>query len=269
MKADIKPDIKPDPHTDQAAALLEERLKYRFQDQNLLRLALTHRSHSAAHNERLEFLGDSVLNLTVAHLLFRQLKQFDEGDLSRVRSNLVRQQALHDIAQTLSLHQFLKLGEGELKSGGLRRPSILADALEALFGAIFLDGGFAEAARVIDGLYIPILKQVDPKTLGKDAKTLLQEFLQGLGMPLPVYSVVATHGAAHSQEFEVECSVSKLGIVVLGSGSSRRAAEQIAAKQALIAVRESTASVPKRSRRARKSDPPPQAPLAFDDKKSK
>jgi ribonuclease-3 len=269
LAAISKADMKADPNTDQAAALLEERLKYRFNDQNLLRLALTHRSHSAAHNERLEFLGDSVLNLTVAHLLFRQLKQFDEGDLSRVRSNLVRQQALHDIAQTLSLHQFLKLGEGELKSGGLRRPSILADALEALFGAIFLDGGFSEAARVIDGLYIPILKQVDPKTLGKDAKTLLQEFLQGLGMPLPVYSVVATHGAAHSQEFEVECVIAKLGITVLGSGSSRRAAEQIAAKQALIAVRESTASVPKRSRRARNAEPPPQAPLAFDDKKSK
>ena len=234
-----------------------------------MRLALTHRSHSATHNERLEFLGDSVLNLAVAHLLYRQLKQFDEGDLSRVRSNLVRQQALHDIAQTLSLHQFLKLGEGELKSGGLRRPSILADALEALFGAIFVDGGFTEAARVIDGLYIPILKQVDPKTLGKDAKTLLQEFLQGLGLPLPVYAVVATHGAAHSQEFEVECSVTKLGITVLGSGSSRRAAEQIAAKQALTAVREATASVPKKSRRAKKSEPPPQAALVFDDKKTK
>ena len=251
------------------AAVLEERLKYQFKDKNLIRLALTHRSHSSTHNERLEFLGDSVLNLSVAHLLYRQLKQFDEGDLSRVRSNLVRQQALHDIAQTLSLHQFLYLGEGELKSGGLRRPSILADALEALLGAIFLDGGFSEAARVIDSLYAPILKQVDPKTLGKDAKTLLQEFLQGLGLPLPVYAVVATHGAAHSQEFEVECVIAKLSITVLGSGSSRRAAEQVAAVQALNAARAATASVPKRSRKSKKSEPPPQAALVFDEKKAK
>ncbi len=248
---------------------LEKRLGYHFKDPALLKLALTHRSHSAAHNERLEFLGDSVLNCAVGHLLYRQLKQFDEGDLSRVRSNLVRQQALHDIAQTLSLHQFLHLGEGELKSGGLRRPSILADALEALLGAIFLDGGFAEAARVIDSLYTPILKQVDPKTLGKDAKTLLQEFLQGLGLPLPVYSVVATHGAAHSQVFEVECAIAKLAITVLGSGSSRRAAEQMAATQALAAVREATASVPKKTRRAKKSSPPPQAALVFEDKERK
>ncbi len=250
-------------------AELEKRLGYSFQDPALLKLALTHRSHSASHNERLEFLGDSVLNCAVGHLLYRQLKQFDEGDLSRVRSNLVRQQALHDIAQTLSLHQFLFLGEGELKSGGLRRPSILADALEALLGAIFLDGGFTEAARVIDSLYTPILKQVDPKTLGKDAKTLLQESLQGLGLPLPVYSVVATHGAAHSQMFEVECAIAKLSITVLGSGASRRAAEQMAATQALAAVREATASVPKKTRRAKKSGPPPQAALMFEDKERK
>ena len=250
-------------------AELEKRLGYRFNDQALLKLALTHRSFSAAHNERLEFLGDSVLNCAVGHLLYRQLKQFDEGDLSRVRSNLVRQQALHDIAQTLSLHQYLHLGDGELKSGGLRRPSILADALEALFGAIFLDSGFHEASRVIDSLYAPILKQVDTKTLGKDAKTLLQEFLQGLGLPLPAYSVVATHGAAHSQLFEVECAVAKLSITVLGSGASRRAAEQVAATQALLAARAATASVQKKSRRAKKSEPPPQAPLVFDDKKQK
>ena len=251
------------------SADLEKRIGYTFKDPALLRLALTHRSHSASHNERLEFLGDSVLNCAVAHLLYRQLKQFDEGDLSRVRSNLVRQQALHDIAQTLSLHQYLHLGEGELKSGGLRRPSILADALEAIFGAIFLDGGFEEAAKVIDQLYAPILKQVDPKTLGKDAKTLLQEFLQALGLPLPAYSVVATHGAAHSQVFEVECAIAKLSITVLGSGASRRAAEQMAATSALSAARLATSSVPKKSRRARKSDPPPQAPLVFDEKKAK
>ncbi len=247
---------------------LERRLGYMFRDPQLLQLAMTHRSHSAAHNERLEFLGDSVLNCAVGHLLYEKLSQFDEGDLSRVRSNLVRQQALHDIAQTLSLHQYLHLGEGELKSGGLRRPSILADALEALFGAIFIDGGFPEASRVIHALYAPILKQVDPKTLGKDAKTLLQEFLQGLGLPLPVYAVVATHGAAHSQVFEVECVIAKLSITVLGSGASRRAAEQMAATSALAAARAATTSVPKRTRRARKAAPPPQAALAFGDKSS-
>lgn len=250
-------------------AQLEATLGYTFKDQSLLKLALTHRSHSSTHNERLEFLGDSVLNCAIAHLLYRQLKQFDEGDLSRVRSNLVRQQALHDIAQTLSLHQFLLLGEGELKSGGLRRPSILADALEALFGAIFLDGGFVEASRVIDSLYTPILKQVDPRTLGKDAKTLLQEFLQGLGLPLPAYAVVATHGAAHNQMFEVECAIQKLSITVSGSGASRRAAEQVAATQALSAAREATASVPKKARRSKKSEPPPQAKLVFEEKKTK
>lgn len=257
------------PDKDASPAQLEKALGYNFKDQGLLKLALTHRSLGTTHNERLEFLGDSVLNCAVGHLLYRQLKQFDEGDLSRVRSNLVRQQALHDIAQTLSLHQYLRLGEGELKSGGLRRPSILADALEALFGAIFLDGGFAEAARVIDGLYSPVLKQVDPKTLGKDAKTLLQEFLQGLGLPLPVYNVVATRGAAHSQVFEVECVIAKLSITQVGTGASRRAAEQIAATQALASARTATASVPKRARKSRKKEPQPQAALAFEEKKSR
>jgi ribonuclease-3 len=243
---------------------LEAKLGYRFQNPDLRRLALTHRSHSAQHNERLEFLGDSVLNLAVAGLLYRELSNFDEGDLSRVRSSLVRQQALHDIAQTLSLHQHLHLGEGELKSGGLRRPSILADALEALFGAIFLDGGFDAAAKVIDGLYRPILKQVDPSTLGKDAKTLLQEFLQAHGFPLPAYQVVATSGAAHNQMFEVECSLLKLNITVLGNGASRRAAEQAAATKALDAAQQALSEAPKKRRRSRKSpEPAPQAKLAF------
>jgi ribonuclease-3 len=243
---------------------LEAKLGYRFQNPDLRRLALTHRSHSAQHNERLEFLGDSVLNLAVAGLLYRELSNFDEGDLSRVRSSLVRQQALHDIAQTLSLHQHLHLGEGELKSGGLRRPSILADALEALFGAIFLDGGFDAAAKVIDGLYSPILKQVDPRTLGKDAKTLLQEFLQAHGLPLPAYQVVATSGAAHNQMFEVECSLLKLNITVLGNGASRRAAEQAAATKAFDAAQQALSEAPKKRRRSRKSpEPAPQAKLAF------
>lgn len=244
-------------------AVLQDRLGYQFRDQALLQHALTHRSYSLQHNERLEFLGDSVLNLTISQLLFTELQAFDEGDLSRVRSSLVRQQALHDIAQTLALHQHLRLGEGELKSGGLRRPSILADALEALFGAIFLDGGYAAAVQVIESIYRPILRSVDAATLGKDAKTLLQEFLQGHGLPLPLYQVVATTGAAHNQMFEVECSLGKLGIAVFGSGASRRAAEQVAAVQALSAAQQALAAVPKKGRKRRSQLPAPQAKLVF------
>ena len=160
-------------------ALLQQRLGHTFKSTALLQQALTHRSHSSLHNERLEFLGDSVLNCVVAALLFEKFNKIDEGDLSRLRANLVKQQSLYEIAQRLELSQFLRLGEGELKSGGFRRPSILADTLEALFGAIYLDSGFDAARDVIRAMYVPILQTVDPKTLGKDAKTLLQEFLQG------------------------------------------------------------------------------------------
>lgn len=212
---------------------LQERLGYRFVAAPLLRQALTHRSHGASHNERLEFLGDSVLNCAVASMLYERFGRLDEGDLSRVRANLVKQQTLFEIAQRLDLSGCLLLGEGEQKSGGFRRPSILADTLEAIFGAIFLDGGFDAAQQSIRRLYEPVIRNVDPDTLGKDAKTLLQEWLQSRKIPLPVYAVVATHGAAHNQLFEVECSVPRLGIQVLGSGGSRRAAEQGAAKLAL------------------------------------
>lgn len=222
-----------------------------FADAALLQQALTHRSHSSLHNERLEFLGDSVLNCVVASLLFERYNKIDEGDLSRLRANLVKQQSLYEIAQRLELSQFLRLGEGELKSGGFRRPSILADTLEALFGAIFLDGGFDTACQVIRALYIPILDSVDPKTLGKDAKTLLQEYLQGKKIPLPQYNVVATHGAAHNQMFEIECLVPKLDIQVFGSGGSRRAGEQAAAKLALEAVQVALVKVPGTARKQR------------------
>jgi ribonuclease-3 len=228
--------------------LLQKRLGYTFKDAALLQQALTHRSHSSLHNERLEFLGDSILNCVVASLLFDRYTKIDEGDLSRVRANLVKQQSLYEIAQRLELSQFLRLGEGELKSGGFRRPSILADTLEALFGAIFLDSGFDAARDVIRALYIPILDTVDPRTLGKDAKTLLQEFLQGKKIALPQYNVVATHGAAHNQEFEVECLVPKLDIHVFGTGGSRRAGEQAAAKLALEAVQAALAKAPSASR---------------------
>lgn len=232
--------------------LLQDRLGHTFKDAALLQQALTHRSHSSLHNERLEFLGDSVLNCVVASLLFERYNKIDEGDLSRLRANLVKQQSLYEIAQRLELSQFLRLGEGELKSGGFRRPSILADTLEALFGAIFLDAGFNAARDVIRALYIPILDTVDPKTLGKDSKTLLQEFLQGKKIALPQYNVVATHGAAHNQEFEVECLVPKLDIQVFGTGGSRRAGEQAAAKLALEAVQNALA---KSSAAGRKSRP--------------
>lgn len=217
--------------------LLQNRIGYTFKDIALMEQALTHRSHSGLHNERIEFLGDSILNCVVASLLYKRYPGIDEGDLSRVRANLVKQQALFEIAQSLDLPHFLRLGEGELKSGGFRRPSILADTLEALFGAIYLDAGFDVAHDVICALYNPILDTVDLATLGKDAKTLLQEFLQGKKIPLPLYNVVATHGAAHSQQFEIECLVPKLDIQVFGTGASRRAGEQAAAKMALEAAK--------------------------------
>ena len=234
------------------AMLLEDRIGHHFTNAALLQQALTHRSHGSVHNERLEFLGDSILNCVVASLLFERYSKIDEGDLSRLRANLVKQQSLYEIAQRLDLSQFLRLGEGELKSGGFRRPSILADTLEALFGAIYLDAGFNAARDVIRALYIPILDSVDPKTLGKDAKTLLQEYLQGKKIALPQYNVVATHGAAHNQEFEIECLVPKLDIQVFGAGGSRRAGEQAAAKLALEAVH---AAVSKSPSAARKSKP--------------
>ncbi len=215
---------------------LESRLRYEFRNAGLLRQAMTHRSHSATHNERLEFLGDSVLNCVVAALLFQRFNKLDEGDLSRVRANLVKQQSLYEIAQALNVSEGLRLGEGELRSGGFRRPSILADTLEAIFGAIFLDGGFDAVFTVIKRLYTPVLDHIDPCTIGKDAKTLLQEYLQGHKIALPTYTVVATHGAAHNQQFEVECTVPKLDVKVSGSGASRRAAEQAAAKKALDEV---------------------------------
>ena len=231
--------------------LLQTRLGYTFRDPGLLQQALTHRSHSSLHNERLEFLGDSILNCVVASILYERFNNLAEGDLSRLRANLVKQQSLFEIAQKLELSQFLRLGEGELKSGGFRRPSILADTLEALLGAIFLDSGFDAARDAIRAFYIPLLDSVDPRTLGKDAKTLLQEFLQSKKISLPTYNVVATHGAAHSQEFEIECLVPKLGIQVYGRGGSRRAGEQAAARLALETAEQLLQKSPSASRKSR------------------
>lgn len=215
------------------SSLLEQALGHRFARPELLRQALTHRSHSSPHNERLEYLGDSILNCAVAILLFRQFPALKEGELSRLRANLVRQEALADIAADLHVGDVLRLGEGELKSGGFRRPSILADTLEAIFGAIYLDAGFDAAHAVIERLYQSRIDRIDPRQSGKDAKTAFQEWLQGRRLPLPRYELLETHGAAHAQEFVVSCSIPALDLHVTGRGSSRRAAEQSAARSAL------------------------------------
>ncbi len=208
---------------------LQRRLQHVFADPRLLQRAVTHRSFSADHNERLEFLGDSVLNLAVSSLLYERLARLPEGDLSRVRANLVRQETLHQIALRLRLPEVLRLGEGELKSGGLRRPSILADALEALIGAVYLDAGYEHAQALVQRLYEGVEITPQMQAAAKDPKTALQEWLQGRKMKLPLYEVVATVGAAHRQSFEVECSIAALGLRARGSGTSRRAAEQAAA----------------------------------------
>lgn len=216
---------------------LQERLKHSFSDTRLLQLALTHRSFSADHNERLEFLGDSVLNLAVSHLLYTRLSALPEGDLSRVRANLVKQDTLHRLALELQLSPLLRLGEGEARSGGPSRPSILADALEALIGAVYLDAGFAAAEALVRRLYESV--EINPRmeAAAKDPKTELQEWLQGHKMKLPVYRVAATLGAAHKQTFDVECEVPELGLRERGIGGSRRAGEQAAAAAMLIRLK--------------------------------
>lgn len=203
-----------------------------FADPELLRRALTHRSYGASHNERLEYLGDSVVNCVVALELYQRFPRLSEGELSRLRAHLVNQQSLAASAQRFAIGQRLLLGEGELKSGGARRPSILADAVEALVGAAFLDGGFEAARRVVRALLGEALDTIDPVVSGKDPKTTLQEYLQGRKLALPQYSVIATRGEAHEQQFQVECAIAELGIRTQGEGASRRGAEQDAARQA-------------------------------------
>ena len=211
---------------------LIERLGHSFRAPELLRQALTHRSFGTPHNERLEFLGDGVLNCVVASLLFERFPRLSEGHLSRLRASLVNQDTLSRLAAELALGDHLQLGEGELKSGGFRRPSILADALEAVFGAVYLDAGFDAASALIGRIYRPLLDALDPKAMGKDPKTLLQEYLQGRRLPLPAYAVVSVSGEAHEQHFRVECVLADLDIRTEGTGPSRRAAEQEAARAA-------------------------------------
>lgn len=215
---------------------LAQALGYSFNDPQLLATALRHRSFGLPHNERLEFLGDGVLNCAVAEALYERFPQLDEGVLSRLRAALVRQETLHQVAEQLSLGTCLQLGEGELRSGGHRRPSILADALEAVFGAIHLDGGFVAAAGVIGRLFAPYLMDIDPARDAKDAKTRLQEWLQARRLDVPVYRVIATDGGAHNQRFHVRCDIAAQGIRADGQGASRRKAEQAAAEAALALI---------------------------------
>jgi ribonuclease-3 len=221
---------------------LQTRLGYTFGQAALLQQALTHRSFSADHNERLEFLGDSVLNLAVSHMLYAQLSTLPEGDLSRVRANLVKQDTLHQLAKTLQLPAVMRLGEGEMRSGGQSRPSILADALEAIIGAVYLDGGYADAQALVARLFAKVDIKPDMQAVGKDPKTELQEWLQGRKLGLPKYTVVGTSGAAHRQQFEVSCEVTELRQTQQGSGASRRAAEQAAAAALLPILKSESAA---------------------------
>jgi ribonuclease III len=208
---------------------LQARLQHEFSNPALLGRAITHRSFSADHNERLEFLGDGVLNLVVADFLFAQLSDLPEGDLSRIRANLVKQDTLHNLSVELGLPDVIRLGEGEVRSGGHKRPSILADALEAVIGAVYLDAGYTAAQALVQRLFkaVEINPQMD--AIGKDAKTELQEWLQGRKMKLPLYRVVGTTGQAHKQTFDVECEIIELNLTERGIGNSRRAGEQSAA----------------------------------------
>lgn len=211
---------------------LSRLLAYDFKQEALLTQALTHRSHAASNNERLEFLGDGVLNFIIAHQLFQKFPKLSEGDLSRLRAQLVKESTLSDIAISINIGESLRLGEGELKSAGWRRPSVLADALEAIIGAIFLDSGFQSAESVVIKLFTPLLEKIDPKAIGKDPKSLLQEYLQGRKLDVPEYQVLATEGEAHCQIFRVQCYLTQLNITTQGEGTSRRNAEQQAAQLA-------------------------------------
>ena len=224
----------------EALTALQVRLQHKFSDAHLLLRSVTHRSFSIDHNERLEFLGDSVLNLAVADLLFQRLSELPEGDLSRVRANLVKQDTLHRLAVELGLPDVIRLGEGEARSGGQKRPSILADALEAIIGAVYLDAGFAAAQSLVHRLFQAVEINPEMQAIGKDPKTELQEWLQARKMSLPLYRVVGTLGAAHKQTFDVECEVIELNFSERGIGASRRAGEQAAASAMLQAIKART-----------------------------
>lgn len=238
-RSDARPDIGTDLRTDQRSGALQSRLGHRFADARLLQRALTHRSFGADHNERLEFLGDAVLNLAVSSLLFERFSGSDEGDLTRVRAHLVREDSLHRAALGLGLPEVLRLSDGEARAGGAQRPSMLADAVEALIGAVYLDGGFDPATQLVRQLFGELIDSTEADSWAKDAKTELQEWLQGRKLAVPAYRIVATRGQAHAQTFEVECAVPSLGLAELGEGRSRRVAEQEAARRMLVKLKAS------------------------------
>ncbi len=221
---------------------LQRRLQHEFSNASLLTQALTHRSFSSDHYERLEFLGDSVLNLAVSDLLYARLGSLPEGDLSRVRANLVKQETLHQLAIGLGLPDVMRLGEGEVRSGGQKRPSILADTLEAIIGAVYLDAGFTVAQALVRRLFVAVEINPTMEAIGKDPKTELQEWLQGRKMQLPQYKVVATIGASHKQTFDVECEIPELRLTERGIGGSRRSGEQAAASAMLQTIKAKTRS---------------------------
>ncbi|MEE8389039.1 MAG: ribonuclease III [Acidiferrobacterales bacterium] len=223
-----------------AQAELIKRLGYKFRNTELVERALTHRSLGTKNYERLEFLGDSVLEFTISAYLYEQFPDLSEGELTRLRASLVRKESLAQLARQLELGRYIRLGGGESKSGGHDRDSILADAMEALFGAVYTDGGFEAASRVVLTLYQSLLQAVDPAAIQKDPKTRLQELLQKHAQPIPEYEVVKVSGKAHAQHFRVSCRVDGLEQAVEGEGRSRRAAEQDAATKALYKLAEAT-----------------------------
>ncbi|WP_084977668.1 ribonuclease III [Plesiomonas shigelloides] len=212
---------------------LQRKLGYTFTNIDFLQLALTHRSASGKHNERLEFLGDSILSFVIADALYHQFPKVDEGDMSRMRASLVRGNTLAELAREFELGEYLRLGPGELKSGGFRRESILSDTVEAIIGAVYLDTGLESVRELILRWYQARLEEIRPGDRQKDPKTRLQEYLQGRRLPLPVYQVIQVRGEAHDQEFTIHCSVEGMAQPVVGVGSSRRKAEQAAADLAL------------------------------------
>ena len=222
-----------------ALQALQQRIGYQFAQPQLLLRSLTHRSWGAEHNERLEFLGDAVLSLAISSLLFERFSGSDEGDLTRVRAHLVREDSLHRAALQLGLPEVLRLSEGEMRGGGAQRPSILADAVEAVIGAVFVDGGYAPAQAVVQRLFGDVIQATEADSWTKDAKTELQEWLQARRIAVPLYRITATRGQAHAQTFEVECAVPALALAERGEGRSRRIAEQEAARRLLDALKAS------------------------------
>ena len=218
---------------------LQQRLGHVFSQPRLLTRALTHRSGSADHNERLEFLGDAVLNLAISGLLYERFSGSDEGDLTRVRAHLVREESLHRAALQLGLPDVMRLSEGEARGGGAQRPSILADAVEALLGALYLDGGLPAATRLVRALFGELITSTEADSWSKDAKTELQEWLQARRLAVPTYRILATRGQAHAQTFDVECAVPTLALAEQGEGRSRRSAEQEAARRMLVRLKSS------------------------------